>query len=109
MPVYCENCSTERKDDSRICPKCGKKFGGSLWVLMFGIVMAIAAPLALYIAVKNGAALGGGVDPIKIFIMWELPVWTATAVLYDHSRIRSQIYFWVGGLVTILAVIWANS
>ena len=109
MSVYCENCGIERKDDSRICPKCGEKFGGSIWVLIFGIVMGIVAPLALYIGVETGAVKGGGGDPIKILAMWELPIWTITAVLYDHSRIRSQIYFWMGSIITILAVIWASS
>lgn len=65
MPVYCDNCSTERKDDSRICPKCGKKFGGELWVLMFGIVLGIVAPLALYIGVKTGSIRGGETIQLK--------------------------------------------
>jgi hypothetical protein len=108
MPVYCDNCQTERKDNSRICQKCGKKFGGSLWVLMFGIVMGIVAPLLLYIGVQTGSIKGGGDDPIKILIMWELPIWTVTATLFDHNRVRSQVYFWVGGIMTILAVVWAN-
>lgn len=110
MPLYCENCQAERKDDSRFCPKCGKRFGGELWVLVFGIVLGIVAPLALYLGVKTGAVKGGGGDdPVKILIMWELPIWTLTATLYDHSRTRSQVYFWVGGFLTVLAVIWANS
>lgn len=58
---------------------------------------------------QNGINKGGGDDPVKILIVWELPIWTVTATLYDHSRIRSKIYFWVGGIITILAVIWANS
>ena len=109
MALHCENCGIDRRDDSRYCPKCGKAFGGSLWVLMFGVVFGVIAPLALYIGVTTGAVKGGGGDdPIKILIIWELSIWTATATLYDHSRVRSQIYFWIGGILTVLAVIWAN-
>ena len=112
MAVYCESCGTERKDDSRICKKCGNKFGGELWVLAFGVVLGIIFPLAAYLGIKTGAIQGGLGDPLKalkILVMWELPIWTLTAVCYDHSRLRSQIYFWVGGFLSLLGVIWANS
>lgn len=88
MPLYCENCSTERKDDSKFCEKCGNKFGGELWVLIVGIFMGIVAPLALYIAVKTGTLQEGGADLIKVLVPWELSIWSATAALYDHSRLR---------------------
>lgn len=107
MPLYCENCGLERRDDSRRCPKCGKPFGGELWVLMFGIAAGVIAPLALYIGVRSGAVVGGAPpEPMKMLIVWELPIWTLTLTVYDHSRVRSQIYFWVGGILTILSVIW---
>jgi hypothetical protein len=110
MPVFCENCGLERRDDSRRCPKCGERFGGSLFVLLFGIVLGVIAPLALYIGVRSGEVVGGVPDDwMKILIVWELPIWTMTATLYDHSRVRSQIYFWVGGILTVLAVIWVAS
>lgn len=112
MAVHCEGCGTERRDDSRICKKCGKKFGGDLGVLAFGVLLGFVFPLAAYLGIRTGAIQGGLGDPLKalkILIMWELPIWTLTAVLYDHSRLRSQIYFWVGGLLTAFAAIWANS
>lgn len=107
MAAYCENCNAERKDGSKVCPECGKKVGGELWALLFGIIMGIVAPIGLYLGVKTGAFIGGGGDPIKILIPWELAIWTATATLYDHNRFRSKCYFWIGGALTAIAAYWA--
>jgi hypothetical protein len=110
MDLHCENCGQKRDGESRTCPNCGQKFGGSIWVLLFGIIASIILPLALYFGIKTDLVLSNSDSiPLKFLLLWEFPVLSGTAFLYDHSVRRARMYFWIGSILSILTLIWVTN
>ena len=96
MQIYCEKCGNRQDANERHCSKCGAPFGGELWVLIMGVLLAVFLPAVIAISGDASALLDA-----RLFFWYELPVLVGTAFLYDHNSKRRSLYFWGGSPVIV--------
>lgn len=96
----CTKCGQARMAEEKRCSKCGAKFGGELWVLLLGLLMACALPCVIVLSGQSFTRRSFGV----LLFGFILPVITGTAVCYDHNPKRRWCYFLIGSLISLTAL-----
>ena len=104
MHVYCNKCRTQQKGNEKHCLNCGAKYGEGLWVLILGAFLVVFLPVLMII----GGANWSTTVTHKIVLLYELPVVCGTAFLYDYHPSRRNIYFWGGGILIVVSVLYFN-
>ena len=95
MQIHCQRCRAPQAASERHCLKCGAPFGGELWVLITGVLLAVFLPAMIATSGDMTSLLDA-----RLVFWYELPVLAGTAFLYDHDPKRRSLYFW-GGAVLI--------
>lgn len=108
MPhIYCTRCRQPQTDNERVCRHCGARFGGSLWILLLGVLLAIGGPLF----VSHFGRLGTGSSEraiLQALFYWILPILIGTLCLYDSNGRRVTAYLYCGGAIVVAGVIMLN-
>jgi len=101
MQVYCGKCKKRQEKDEKHCKNCGEPYGGETWVLMLGAtIITLLATMFIFSGNKNAL-----LDPRLIF-WFLLPVMVGVGVLYDYHPKRRGIYFYCGGAIIVIGVLF---
>lgn len=108
MPyIYCEKCRHPQQNSEKVCEKCGTPYGGSPFLLVLGIIVAIGGPVLVLLADQT-ATHNAGRFFMQALFYWILPVIIGSLCLYDSNGKRVSAYFYGGAILIVLGVLALN-